>query len=279
MEFFNSRSVKILCVILSLVIIFSIMGANGLNIFSPCFEYITSGISKVSASAVKGMEKKSYKELEAENKKLKKENADLKQQLVDYYQVKDENARLWKYYDIKKNHEDYDILPATVIRRDSNDEFYSFTADVGSKQGVQEQDPVITEKGLVGFVSSVSNSSCHITTILSPDIQAGAIDVKTKENGIISGNPLYSDKNLTTLTKINASSNMVKGDIIITTGIGGVYPSDIIVGEIKSIKFDPYDATKFALVKPYENIKEVTDVIILTDFGGKGEISAEGNNE
>ena len=277
-EFFNLKSVKILCVTLSLMIILSVIGACGNTFLSSAFNYLTEGLSKVSATTSAGINKKSYEDLEKENKKLSKEIADLRTQLVDYYQLRDENARLWKYYDIKKNHTDYELLPCTVIRRDSNDDFYSFTADVGTADGVQVQDPVITENGLVGFVSSVDATSCHVTTILSPDTQAGAIDAVTNENGIISGNPVHSDKNMTTLTKIDSSGNINKGDIIVTSGLGGVYPANLIVGEVISIEYDKYDTTKYAVIKPYEDIRKLTDVVIITDFETKGRIS-KGENE
>lgn len=272
-DFFNIKGIKVLCISLVLIVFFSILDSKGINLIPSSFNIFTKGLSQVSASASNGFKKQSYEELKKENSKLKKEIADLRTQLVDYYQIKDENARLWKYYDIKKSNDGYEILPCTVIRRDSNDEFYSFTVDVGASDGVKIQNPVITENGLVGFVNSVNSSSCRVTTILSPDTQAGAIDIKNRENGIISGNPLYSDKNLTTLTKIDASGTMKKGDIIVTSGIGGVYPAELIIGEIKSIEFDEYDATKYAVVQPYEDITKVTDVVILTDFENSGEIN------
>lgn len=275
-ELFNVKSVRILCVTLCLVIIFSVAGSGGNSVVSSVFSYLTVGFSKVSAAASDAVTNKTYDQLKEENEKLKQENADLRTQLVDYYQLRDENARLWKYYDIKKTHTDYEILPATVIRRDSNDDFYSFTADVGSANGVELQDPVITENGLIGFVSSVSSTSCRVTTILSPDTQAGAIDANTNENGIISGNTLHSDDNLTTLTKIDSSGEIEEGDIIVTSGLGGVYPADIIVGEVQSIEYDPYDTTKYAVVKPYEDIRTVTDVVVITSFDDKGVITPKG---
>jgi len=275
-EFFNIKSIRILCITLALVVFFSVAGADGESVVSRAFSYLTVGLSRVSAAATDVLTNKSYDELAQENEKLKKENADLRTQLVDYYQLRDENARLWKYYDIKKAHTDYEILPATVIRRDSNDDFYSFTADMGSSNGVELQDPVITENGLIGFVSSVSSTSCRVTTILSPDTQAGAIDVNSGENGIISGNTLHSDDNLTTLTKIDSSGDFNKGDLVVSSGLGGVYPADIIVGEVQSIEYDPYDTTKYVVIKPYEDIRRVTDVVIITAFDNKGVISPKG---
>ena len=102
----------------------------------------------------------------------------------------------------KKENPSYKILPASVIRRDANDDFYSFTLDIGSSNGVELNDPVITENGLVGWVCRTDAGTCKVKTILSPDTRAGAIDKKTGDLGIVSGSAEYSDQNLTCLTKI-----------------------------------------------------------------------------
>lgn len=271
-EFFSDKSVKVLIATLTLIVIVAILGATGNPWVSSAFNFLTKGLSQVTAAASNAANGKSYDELKEENEQLKKEAADLRTQLVDYYDLKDENARLWKYYKIKKNHADYELMPASVIRRDTSEDFYSFTIDVGTASGISEQDPVITPNGLIGFISSVNASSAKVTTILSPDLKAGALCKKTKDTGVVSGNILYTDNNMTTLTKIDANAALKKGDLIVTSGIGGVYPSDLIIGEVESIEFDEYDATKYAVVKSYEDIKSVTDVVVLTDFRNKGEV-------
>jgi rod shape-determining protein MreC len=271
-DFFTNKSVKILAVTMAIVIVISILGATGNPVVSTAVGFITNGLSQVTSALGDATSQKTYEELEKENTKLKKENADLRTQLVDYYNIKDENARLWKYYKIKKQNPDYELVPASVIRRDSSSDFYSFTVDVGSTMGVSVQDPVVTENGLVGFVSSVNGANCKVTTILSPETQAGALDKKTKDSGIISGSAVYSDKNLTTLTKVNTTSTIAKGDIIVTSGIGGVYPANLIVGKVKSVKFDKNEATKYTVVEPYDDIRTLTEVVIITDFKNQGEI-------
>lgn len=274
-DFLSTKSAKILIATLVVILVFAILGATGNPWVSSAFNFITKGLSSTSADLTKG--EKSYDELKAENKKLKQETADLRTQLVDYYDIKDENARLWKYYKLTKTNPDFEIMPASVIRRDTNEDFYSFTIDAGSSSGISEQDPVITENGVIGFVSSVNASSCKVTTILSPDLQAGAVDKKTGESGVVSGSAILGEDNKTTFTKIDANAKVKKGDIIVTSGIGGVYPADLIVGEVTEIKYDDYDATKYAVVKSYENIKSVTDVAVLTDFKNKGEIKKGAN--
>lgn len=271
MEFFSDKKVKIVSITIAVVILVMIISAAGRPFLSSGVNFLTKGLSQVSAAAASNGEK-TYDELLEENKALKKEAANLRTQLVDYYDLKDENARLWKYYKIKKGNSNYEIMPASVIRRDSSQDFYSFSIDVGTTNGVSVQDPVITENGLVGFISSANAVSSKVTTILSPDLQAGALDKRTKDSGVIAGSALYADDNKTTLSKIDANAKIKKDDIITTSGIGGIYPENLIVGKVTDIKYDKYDATKYAVVTPYENIKKVTDVVVLTDFKNKGEI-------
>jgi rod shape-determining protein MreC len=271
LEFFSDKKVKIISITIAVVIVFMIMWAAGSPILSSGVNFLTKGLSQVSASAA-GEGEKTYDELLEENKALKKESADLRTQLVDYYDIKEENARLWKYYKIKKENADYEIMPASVIRRDASQDFYSFSIDVGTSNGVHNQDPVITDQGLIGFISSANAVSSKVTTILSPDLQAGAYDKRTEDSGIVGGSALYADDNKTTLTKIDANAKIKEGDIITTSGIGGIYPENLIVGKVTDINYDKYDATKYAVVTPYENIKKVTDVVVLTDFKNKGEI-------
>ncbi len=277
-EFFSYKSVKILIATLSAVVVAAILGATGNPWISSGFNALTKGLSQVTAAASDAVGSKTYDELKAENEKLSKEAADLRAQLVDYYDLKDENARLWKYYKIKKEHSDYEIMPASVIRRDTGEEFHSFTIDAGTAMGVSEQDPVITSNGLIGFISSANAASAKVTTVLSPDLKAGALCKRTKDAGVISGNIVYTDKNMTTLTKIDANATLKKGDLIVTSGIGGVYPSDLIIGRVDTIKYDEYDATKYAVVESFENIKRVTDVVVLTDFKNKGEVGINKGN-
>ncbi|MGN1130806.1 MAG: rod shape-determining protein MreC [Ruminococcus sp.] len=278
-DFFANKSIRVLAVTLAVILVLSIMGYAGSPVISTVTGFLTNGLSQVTYALSSAATQKTYEQLASENAELKEENADLRTQLVDYYDVKSENQRLWKYYNIKKENPDYTLVPATVIRRDSGDDYYSFTLDAGTAMGVHLQDVVVTENGLVGFISSINGANCKVTTILSPDIQAGAIDKKTNDVGVISGRAGYCDKNLTTLTKINTTGTIKVGDMIVTSGIGGIYPENIIVGKVKSTEFNQDDATKYAVIEPYEDIKTVTDVVIITDFKNKGEIKTQSQKD
>lgn len=266
----HNKNSKILIITLVILTVMSVFSHNGSNIFSGAVNTVTKGLSTLTAGAASS--DKSKEELEKENEQLKKENAELREQLVDYLDAKEENAKLWKYYELKKENPSYDILPAGVLRRDANDDFYSFTLDKGSTDNVEKNDPVITENGLIGWVSDVELTTCRVRTILSPDTKASAIDKKTSDNGIISGNAEYCDDNLTCLTKIAENNKIKAGDIVVTPGTGGVYPKNLIIGKVKELKFNSYDTTRYAVVEPYEDIRTVTSAAIITDFDGKGEV-------
>lgn len=272
-DFIHTKNFKVLVIVLAFLVVISLVSLSDNSIVSSAVNTVTKGLFQVTAAATASADTASTEDLKQENEKLKKENAELRQQLVDYYDTKDENKKLWKYYDIKKNNSSYSILPATVIKRDTNDDFYSFTLDIGSSSGVSTNDAVITDNGLVGWVSSVSATTCRVKTILSPDTKAGAVDKRTNDSAIVNGSTQLCDENLTCLTKIAENNKIKKGDVIVTSGTGGVYPKDLIIGKVKEVKFDKYDTSVYAVIEPYENFKTFSSAAVITDFDGKGKIT------
>lgn len=272
---FRRKSFKVFAVTIAMVCIFAIVCFFCYPFLSSGINILTNGLSQVSAEVSENLNKSSYDELLEENQKLAEENAKLREQVADYYDLKEENQRLWKFYDIKKENPTYTYVPSTVIRRDSNADFYSFTIDAGTSLGISVNDPVITENGLVGIVSECDASSSKVKTILSPEIKIGAVDSKTKDSGVISGSSRYCDDNLTMLTKISSENKIAEGDIIKTSGVGGLFPADIIIGQVKEFSFDDYDASKYTVIEPYEDIRKVSSVLVITDFNTKGQISLE----
>ncbi len=264
---------KLICLVGVLVVLLIIGGVTENNLLSSFVNGITLPLSEVSAAVAEEAVKPNYDELEAENQELKEEIAKLRTQLADYYNVKHENERLWRYYDLKAENPQYEIMPATVVRRDPNDDFYSFTLDKGKANDVAEGDPVVTENGIIGWVYEVDMYTAKVKTILSPDAKVGVIDTVTRDSGVVSGNVLYADQNLTTMTRISALNNLKEGDIVTTTGISGIYPAGLIVGEVKEITFDSYDTSMYAVISPFEDIRTVIDVVVITSFEGQGKIS------
>jgi len=273
-EFFESGKIKIFLSVLFVLIMLSVFTRNTENnVISSTVNTVTYGLSKVSAAAAENNKSgMSYDELKLENEKLKKANTELRARLIDYYSVKEENTRLWKFYGLKKEHSDYTVVPATVLRRDSNDEFYSFTIDKGTSSDVNAGDPVMGESGLIGWVSEADVNTAKIVTVLSPRTGIGAVDNATKDRGIITGSTKHADENQTTFSKLKSGNKVAEGDIITTTGISGLYPKGLVIGEVKDVCYDTFDTSYYAVVEPYDDIRKITDVGVIIDFAGQGEI-------
>lgn len=268
----DNKNFKALIITLIVVLTVSVFSLGENSVISSAINGFTKGLFQVSASATASADTATYEELKSENEKLRKENAQLREQLIDYYDTKAENDRLWKYYNLKKQNPSYKIQPANVIKRDTNDDFYAFTLDVGSSNEVNVNDPVITENGLVGWISQVDLTTCKVKTILSPDTKAGAIDKQTNDSGIISGSTSLCDDNLTSLNKLAEDNKIKEGDIIVTSGTAGVYPPNLIIGKVKEIKYNSYDISRYAVIEPYEDIREITSAAVITSFDTQGEI-------
>lgn len=280
-EFFQTPKIKIFLSVLLVLIMLSVLTRKVENNFiSTTFNAATYGLSKVTAAASADSESnKSADELKKENEALSEANRELRAKLVDYYNVKSENTRLWMFYNLKKAHEDYTLIPATVLRRDANDEFGSFTIDKGTTSSVNVGDPVVSENGLIGWVAEADVYTAKVVTILSPQTSIGAVDNATGDTGIITGSAKYADDNRTTFTKLNSENKVQEGDLITSSGVSGIYPKDMVLGEVIEISYDTYDTSYYAVIEPYDDIDKLVNVAVIADFEGQGEILKKAGEE
>lgn len=275
----GSRSFKTLIAVVCVFLIVILVTSGNKSIGSFLTNYIIIPLQKSVAGVTENVQDnlpttKTAAELKEENSRLAEENRQYREMLVEYYDLKEQNELLLEFYNIKEEHQDYQIAAAKVIARNPNENFYEFTIDKGGTDGITVGCPVVTPDGLVGQVCTVSETSCTVRTVLSPDIQIAVWDKKTKDGGVITGTPVNADLGLTVMKNISAQNSMTVGDIIVTTGTGGIYPSDLIVGEIAEITYDSYDSTPIAVIRPYEeDIQTLTTVAVITDFEGKNTVS------
>lgn len=263
-------------VVLAAVIIYSACtGGTGIaNIFGAVATPMQKVTTVVTNNAQTGLSNatRSYEDLVAENEQLKHQVNDLNQQLVDFYEYKQENEQLRNYLGLKKDNPDYQLVSAAVIGRDPNNLFHTFTVDKGSSAGVKINDPVITDKGVVGWVSKVSTMYCEVTTILSPDTNISATDKINRESGVISSNLQLTDQGLIKLGYLEAGTTVQAGDTIVTSGIGGKFPKDLLIGKAVEVKGEENDVSLYATVEPFVDIKTIRDIVIIIGFNGQGEV-------
>ena len=277
--FFRSRQFKvILTIFIALVaisIIFSIIGKSispQSNIVGTITAPIRSAATGISNAVSKFFETiGTNNEIMLKNNELEAQINDLNEQLADYENTLKENEFYKDYLEIKDQNPDFKFADATLISKDPADPYKGFVINKGSLDGIAAYDPVITDAGLVGFISEVGLTTSKVTTILSPDLKVGALDNRTDDSGIISGSLEISKDGYTKLQNLSRSCEVAVGDYIITSG-EGVFPKGLLIGSVEAIGDDRYNTSLFASVKPFVDIDSIRNVMVITEFKGQGSI-------
>lgn len=202
----------------------------------------------------------------AENEKLRQENQQLMQKQIDYDKIKIENEQYKQFLEIKEENPEYEIAAASVIGRDGMDKFYSFTIDAGREDGIEENDVVLSSIGVVGVVVETGPNFSRVSTILSPSVSVASFVSSTRDTGVVCGDSRYSNQGKTVIKYLPKNTKAQVGDIISTTGMGEVFPKDLLVGTIEEITTDSSGNYSYAVVKPVSEIAEVKTVFIIKSY-------------
>lgn len=206
--------------------------------------------------------------ISAENEALREELTALRGNLVELEKYKQENKSLKKFLDIKEENPDFELEPAAVVARDPSDRAFSFTIDKGSSSGVKLRDTVITPEGLVGRVKEVGLNYAKVLTLLDPQVDAGAYDIRTRDIGLVSGALDLAGAGECKMTYLPRESGAAMGDIIATTG-GSIYPKDLIIGTVSQVKTESGGISLFAVITPAADIRNLTDVMVIKSYQGQ----------
>ncbi len=278
-RFFRSSSFKMLLVILAVVlsgVVFAAVSRNASSPLTSAISTVFSPLQKLSAVITESLGDvsasfRSSTLYRAEIVELEKELESYRKQLADYGEMKKKVEAYEDFYGIKQKNPDYEFCYGSVISKDAADAYGSFVLNTGSSDGVSVGDPVIYGEYVVGVVKKVNFNTCVVYTVLDPRVNIGAFESGTKEYGYVSGDTALFSQGLSRLYGLDASTSVVKGGIVCTSGAGGVFPNGLIIGEVVSVKNDDVTAAYYAEVKPFYMPDDITDVFVITSFEGQGE--------
>lgn len=289
MEKFTSKNFKILMIAVVILLGVLVYGLNaGTSVFSNVFGTVSAPLLTAGTNTTEGakeflnLDGMSKEELKALYNDLSEENRKLREQLVDYYTLKDENASYENILSVKKAMPYLQLAAGSVVGRDPNDVFGDFTINCGSLAGVSVGDAVITETGVVGVVEEVYAASSRVRSILSEKTQIGATDKSCKESGVVTSDIQFANSGKVKMLYLTRDTEVQPGSIITTSGAGGVFPGDLLIGRVDSVERSNADSSYYAILTPYVDVTEVTDVFVVTDFDGKGDVTTglpETNNK
>ena len=193
-----------------------------------------------------------------QNIKLTQENDGLKSRLLRNQEILGENARLRKLLDLK-THMTYETMTALVIGKDFNSFRPSLILNKGRVDGIQKYAPVLSPLGLVGKVLEVGRYSSKVILINDPDLSVPALNVRTREQGLVSGSLGGGCK----LRFLDIDSDVQKGDIIVTSGLNKTYPEGILIGTVRLVGMESSGLGKFAILEPAVRIAALEEVLVI----------------
>lgn len=225
---------------------------------------IQGGLMRIGESFRNGAESiTSLGRLDKENKVLKEQVALLKGQVYLQEELKQENKRL---KDLLQYHDQYEknftTKAAAVIGRDPGNWFGIVTLNKGNEDGIVKNMPVVTPMGLAGKVVSVSENTAQAMLITDPRSGVGSMVQETRIPGVLEGTTSGSGE--TRLIHVPKDLELLKDQVIITSGIGGSFPKGIPIGRIVDVSDEPTGLFKTATVVPFADLQRLEEVLIIT---------------
>lgn len=205
----------------------------------------------------------------AENKHLKEQLDKLSTDRVTIEEIKSENKKLKELLGLKNQIEtaaDYEF--ARVTLRSSEAWLSYFIIDKGLKDGIRKNMVVVNNQGLVGSIVDCGVNWAKVETLLDADFSASAMVVRTRDIGVVRGNLSLMGKGLCELKYISKDSKVKVNDVVITSGMGEIFPKGIVIGKIVQVKNDKFELTKNILIKPAVDIENIEYVMVLKKVKG-----------
>ncbi len=269
MKFFKTKAGKVISAVVVFALVMSIItrigGENPLsNIIRTVFAPFQSGVSYIADSVGDTIEfvyeMKGYKQ---ENERLVEENIELKKKTRDDEEYHREIEELRKLLDLKNSISDYKTTAARIIGYGTNNYYDKLELNKGTLSGIKNGDAVITPQGLVGLISETGLNHAIVTTIIADKNATGVKISRTGDIGVVEGDSELSADTNCKLTFVDKNVNIITGDILETSGSGGIYPEGIALGIIRDINMDNSGMLNFATVEPSVDFANMHEVLII----------------
>jgi len=208
-----------------------------------------------------------------ENQRLKIEIDKIYERQAEINVLRDENQRLGEELELQSSLTDYRTISGTVISRNPDNWVDQIVVDRGSQDGVAVGMPVMSSNGLIGRISEVNPTSSKVVLLTNIDQTANQVssEIIMEEEivyGLISGYDSSSDRLV--MSQITSTIEIEEGELITTSGLGGVIPRGLVIGEVEEVTMDAHGLAQQVFVNPaadFENIRFVTIINRLAESG------------
>ncbi|WP_132081197.1 rod shape-determining protein MreC [Anaerospora hongkongensis] len=271
MGFLNKKAVIL---VMAVVTVFLLANFAGRNIYRLTFveKLVTTALSPVEALVARmtyGLQSVTTSTgqlfvVYRDNQALREQIDQLKQNELNVTEIMAENLRLRTMLDYKKSAPQFDFVTAAVIARDPGAWTNIMIINKGSNDGLAKDMPVVTPQGLAGNVVQVFSSTAKVQLILDPRSAVGSLIQRPESRvaAIVEGN---SAKPLSPhMVNLSRDADIIRGDKVITSGFGGIYPKGLLVGEVTDIVNEEGGLLKYAVLNPavdFDRLEEVQVIV------------------
>jgi rod shape-determining protein MreC len=202
---------------------------------------------------------------------LKQQNTELRNRVASLEEARQENERLRALFGFVQTG-NLQAIGARVIGRPTNSWERVITIDRGSADGVKVEMPVLAAKGLLGQTISVTKHSARVRLITDARSGLAGMVQANRAEGLVKG----SIEGNVTLDFVSRETTVKAGDVIITSGMGGVYPKGLLVGEVTGASQTPSGLYQDIKVSPAADLVGLEEVVVLT---GTAPVTQNGGGE
>ncbi|MDD6213196.1 MAG: rod shape-determining protein MreC [Clostridiales bacterium] len=204
------------------------------------------------------------KKVQDENESLKEQLAELTEQNTRYQLQLTELSQYQSLLNLADQYPDYDTVGAHIIGKNSDNWYKTIHVDKGAKDGIEVNMNVIADGGLVGIVTSVTNTTATISTIINDNRNVGAMGLRSKDACIVTGDLTLYEEGKLALSKIAKDDDIQDGDKIVTSNTSNLFLPGILIGYADSLEVDTNNLTKSGYLLPVVDFSHLDTVLIIT---------------
>ena len=201
-----------------------------------------------------------------ENEQLRDKLSELENGAREAEQARIENEALKGMLDIKQSNPDFKFCPALVVATDHSGYSYTVTLNAGSADGIKRRDVVMTAEGVAGYVAEVGTTWCKVTTILDSSCEMGVMITRTQDIGVLEGDFSLANDGLCKVSYLPNDVQLSSGDSVVTSGIGGIFPAGLVIGNVQELKPEKHGISQYAVTSPAVDIENLENVFVITSF-------------
>ncbi len=201
--------------------------------------------------------------LKEENKQLKETNSELEQSLRELENIKTQNETLKEYLNLTEKYGEYKTIPGYVINKDISNYSKTIVINLGKKDNVEKDMTVIGDQGLVGHVISVTDTTAKVQTIIDTASSVSCSMSTTKDSIVCKGT--LDEKSSLRAMYIPTEANIIQGDSIETSGLGGIYPKGIHIGTVKKVTNTQNMTDRYAMIETAVDFDKLDTVLVITN--------------